>query len=217
MPRHANHEQRRSELADAVCQIILEHGIDKVSVRSVAQTSGWSVGAIRYYFPKQDDLLYQALSRTVERAIIRIRAAEKEDEVDPVARAVDIVCTVAPVSDENLRDLRIWMAFLDRGLSQGDIGRLMEDIWKGGRYYSRRMVASIAGLPIPEDPNETLEDVFLEETTTVLHIMWDGVSFQGVMNAPRLPPDEIRRLSQRILNTIAERIQFHVAAPNLTT
>lgn len=217
MPRHADHEQRRSELADAVCKIILEHGIDKVSVRSVAQTSGWSVGAIRYYFPKQDDLLHEALSLTVERALARIRLAEQEDEADPVARAVDIVCTVAPVTDENRRDLRIWMAFLDRGLSQGDIAHLMEEIWKGGRFYSRRMVASIAGLPLPGDPDEVLEDAFLEETTTVLHIMWDGVSFQGVMNSMRIPPDEIRRLSQRILNTIAERIQHHIAAPHQAT
>lgn len=217
MPRHADHEQRRSELADAVCKIILEQGIDKVSVRSVAQRSGWSVGAIRYYFPKQEDLLNQALARTVERAIMRIRAAEDKETDDPVKRAVDIICTVAPVNEDNREDLRIWMAFLDRGLTQGGLTQLMEDIWKGGRFFSRRMVASLAGLPPPDDPDDVLEDPFLDEASTVLHVMWDGLAFQGVMNGDRIPPDEIRRLAQRILNTIAERIQHHIASPHLTT
>ncbi len=97
MPRHADHEQRRGELAEAVCRIILEHGLDHVSVRSVAQESGWSVGAVRYYFPRQDNLLEHALMLTIERALARIDAAGPPNQSRPGRMGVYIICSTAPI------------------------------------------------------------------------------------------------------------------------
>lgn len=215
MPRHADHQQRRGELADAVCRIILEHGIDKVSVRSVAQESGWSVGAIRYYFPRQDDLLHHALTRTIERAVARIEAVGPPDPSDPIRWSREVVCCTAPVTDDSRRDIRIWLAFVDRGLSHENIAGLMNEIFEGGRYNSRRMVALMAGLPIPADNEEMLDDPFLEETAAVLHVMWNGISFQGLMANGRLSDEEICRLAQRVLNTISERVRIHQSHPQL--
>lgn len=217
MPRHADHEKRREELAGAVCQIILEGGIDDVSVRSVAQTSGWSVGAVRYYFPKQEDLLEHALRRTIESWLERIRIVESSGDDNPVERSIGMILAIAPVNEVNRNDLRIWLAFVDRGLSQQRIAALMDFVWKTDRFNSRRMVAAIAGLPLPEDIDEPLEDTFLEETASVLQIMWDGICFQGILAQHRLSPEEVRRLAQRITNTIAERIEHHVSGSSVTS
>lgn len=217
MPRHADHEERRAELADAVSRIILEHGIDRVSVRSVAQTSGWSVGAIRYYFPRQEDLLSHALRRVIDRAVARIQLAERHEMTDPVEWAGRIICTSAPVNEETQRDIRIWMAFVDRGLSREHVAELMEEVWKGGRFYSRRMISALAGVPLPSDLDTPLDDPFLEETAAVLHVMWNGISFQGIMAPDRLDPDEICRLTRRVLNTISQRVQLHRTEPQVTS
>lgn len=217
MPRHADHEQRRGELADAVCRIILEHGIDKVSVRSVAQETGWSVGAVRYYFPKQDDLLSQALARTIERALARIDAVGPPDPSDPVGWARRIICCTAPVTDEGRRDIRVWLAFVDRGLLRENIAAIMNEVFEGGRFNARRMVALMAGIPLPVQVDELLEDPFLEETAAVLHVMWNGIAFQGQMANGRLSDDDICRLAQRILNTISERINIHQSHPQLVS
>lgn len=211
MPRHADHEERRAELADAVMQIILERGIDGVSVRSVAQTSGWSVGAIRYYFPRQEDLLLHALRRVIDRAVARIQTVERAEITDPVERACRLICTTAPVNDETQREIRVWLAFVDRGLSRENVAGLMDEVWQGGRFYARRMVAGIAGLPLPTDRDDLLDDPFLEETAAVLHVLWNGIAFQGTMAPGHLDPDEICRLARRVLNTISQRIQLHQA------
>lgn len=217
MPRYADHEERRDELADTVREIILEHGIEKVSVRSVAERSGWSVGAIRYYFPRQEDLLVHALERTSHRAVGRIVSGEYSHPDDPLERVVRIVKAVAPIDDDTRKDMRIWMAFLERGLSDARTAAIMERVWSGGRFYSRRMVAMLAGIPLPETLDETLDDPFMEETATVLHVMWDGVSFQGLMSGSSLTPEESDRLIRRVLNTISERIQNHMRDPLSTT
>lgn len=211
MPRHADHEERRAELADAVSRLILEHGIDGVSVRAVAQESGWSVGAIRYYFPRQEDLLSHAFRQMIERAVGRIEVAERTDISDPMKWACEILCTTAPVTDDTRQDIRIWMAFVDRGLAREHVAELMEEVWQGGRFYSRRMVAAMARLPLPEHIEETLEDPFLEETAAILHVLWNGISFQGIMAPDRLNADEICRLTRRVLTTISIRIATHQA------
>jgi len=211
MPRFADHEQRREELAGAVCRIILEGGIDDVSVRSVAQTSGWSVGAVRYYFPKQEDLLEHALKRTIESWLARIDAVEASGIADPVERAVEMILAIAPINEVNHNELRIWLAFVDRGLSQTKIAAQMDFVWRSDRHNSRRMVAAIAGIPLPADIDQPLEDPFLEETASVLHIMWDGVCFQGIVAQKRLFPEDVRRLAERVMTTISERIVHHMS------
>lgn len=210
MPRLADHDVRRAELAEAVSRIILEQGIDGVSVRSVAKTSGWSVGAIRYYFPRQEDLLQHALRQVLSRATNRLETAERADKSDPVEWALGLILSSAPILDDTRRDIRIWLAFVDRGLSRDHIAELMDEVWTGGRFYARRMVAAIAGIPLPDDPNTPLADPFLEETAAILHVMWNGVSFQGLMAPDRLPPDEIARLTRRLLNSINARVRLHL-------
>ena len=53
---------------------------------------------------------------------------------------------------------------------------------------------------------------FLEDTAAILHVLWNGISFQGIMAPDRLDSDEICRLTRRVLNTIATRVQTHLAS-----
>jgi AcrR family transcriptional regulator len=216
MPRYADHEERRDELADTVCELILEHGIDRVSVRNVAQKSGWSVGAIRYYFPRHEDLMIYALTRTIDEAHDRILSAERQHAEDPVERAIAMIRAAAPVTGTTRDTIRIWIAFLDRGLSNPQIARLMARVWDDGRFFSRRMVASLAHLPLPQAVDDKLDDPFLEESAAILHVMWDGMSMQGVMSPDVMTPDEIDSLARRIVGTIAERIQTHGSGMPMT-
>jgi AcrR family transcriptional regulator len=213
MPKYADHEERRDELAETVREIILEHGIDRVSVRNVAERAGWSVGAIRYYFPRQEDLLVHALRRTITKAYGRVVSAQHPPPEDPLEHCVRIILAIAPVNDETRKDLRIWIAFLDRGMTQDKISELMHYIWESDRHYSRCMVASLAGIPLPEQRDEVLDDPFMEDTAAVLHVMWDGISFQGLMAGTSLTPEVVERLTRRVLVTISERIQNHLQDP----
>jgi hypothetical protein len=70
----------------------------------------------------------------------------------------------------------------------------------------------MAGLPLPATIEEELEDDFLEDTAAILHVLWNGISFQGIMAPDRLDSDEICRLTRRVLNTIATRVQTHLAS-----
>ena len=71
VPKEVDHQARRRELADAACAVIGRHGLAGATLAQVAGESGWSIGAIRYYFPSKDELLAAALWRARMRSSMR--------------------------------------------------------------------------------------------------------------------------------------------------
>lgn len=63
MPRLVDHDDRKDVLARAVWALVARHGLEVVSMRSVAAQAGVSVGRLQYYFASKDDLLLHSLAR----------------------------------------------------------------------------------------------------------------------------------------------------------
>ena len=61
MPRLADHEQRRRQIAEAVWRIASARGLEDVSLRKVAAEAGVSLRLVQYYFGTRNDLLLGAL------------------------------------------------------------------------------------------------------------------------------------------------------------
>lgn len=73
MPKEVDHPARRRELADAACRVIARNGLAGTTLAHIAEESGWSIGAIRHYFPNKDELVASALWRVGEHVDERIR------------------------------------------------------------------------------------------------------------------------------------------------
>ncbi|QWF79948.1 TetR/AcrR family transcriptional regulator [Amycolatopsis sp. CA-230715] len=76
MPRHVDHDARRRRIADAVCDLIADRGIEGVTLRDVAARAEVSMGAVQRTFPTGDLMLGFALdhiiAKTQERGARRI-------------------------------------------------------------------------------------------------------------------------------------------------
>lgn len=80
MPRLADHEQRRAQLADAVLAVAAREGLARVSVPRVAAEAGVSVGLVQHYFPAKRGLLAAAHERSLANADRRIAALVESGE-----------------------------------------------------------------------------------------------------------------------------------------
>jgi AcrR family transcriptional regulator len=58
---------RRQQIIDAARRSIVEHGLEEVGVRDIAQAAGMSPGSITYYYPTLDDLLQQVQDEATTR------------------------------------------------------------------------------------------------------------------------------------------------------
>lgn len=115
MPRIVDHEARRRELAASVWALIRESGLEAVTIRAVAERSGWSSGAVRHYLPTRDEILAFAAQLVVEEVRKNLEAQPLTG--DPLADFRTVLLATLPQDDESRAALEIWLAFVGAAVS----------------------------------------------------------------------------------------------------
>lgn len=119
MPRTADHEQRRRQIAVAVCALISEHGLDAVTVARTAAAAGISVGLVQHYFRTKDDMLLHAFdhvsARIRSRIDERVRAGTQHRR--PISHVLaEAMAELLPLNEERRTEFRVARAFAGRAL-----------------------------------------------------------------------------------------------------
>ncbi|MFC7327118.1 TetR/AcrR family transcriptional regulator [Marinactinospora rubrisoli] len=126
MPRTADHELRRRQIADAVCSLVATQGLDSVTVARTAATAGMSVGLVQHYFRSKDDMLlcaFQTVSADI-RARVGAHVATGERHRRTIAAILlDALTEYVPLDDERRAEHRVARALAGRAL---DVPRLAE-------------------------------------------------------------------------------------------
>lgn len=146
MPRIVDHEQRRSELAQALWQVIYERGIDGVSFRAVAEAAGVSVGRVQHYFADKEELIHHGCRHMVTAA----EAAFGPDPGDPDpgrARAALLDLLRSPVpQDETFRQgAAVWAAYQAKAVSDPGIAEIVVDAAAGRRRILSTLLTTARG------------------------------------------------------------------------
>ncbi|MER7734761.1 TetR family transcriptional regulator C-terminal domain-containing protein [Streptomyces erythrochromogenes] len=119
MPRTADHEQRRRQIADAVSRLISEHGLDAVTVARTAAAAGMSVGLVQHYFRTKDEMLLHTFREVAAR--IRARVDERiqdgiEHKRSLAAVMADVMTEYIPLDEARRAEYRVARAFAGRAL-----------------------------------------------------------------------------------------------------
>ncbi|CAM4203208.1 TetR/AcrR family transcriptional regulator [Nocardia ninae] len=101
MPKRVDPDIRREQIADAVIDEIVEHGLRSVTLARIAARTGLTIGSIRHYF---GDTIGEVMRFTL--SVLMQRAARRATTMsdDPVARIVDVIVFAAPTSHPERRE-----------------------------------------------------------------------------------------------------------------
>lgn len=117
MPKIVDAAVRRQEVVEAVFRIIAADGLERASLREVADEAGLAVGSVRHYFSSSDELLAHSFGVVVDRITGRLDAArDRLTQLAPgTAEHRDGVLTLLgqflPLDEERAVDACVWMAF----------------------------------------------------------------------------------------------------------
>ncbi|MGF6833972.1 AcrR family transcriptional regulator [Paenarthrobacter sp. TE4293] len=117
MPKIVDAEARRQEVVQAVFRIIADDGLERASLREVADEAGLAVGSVRHYFASSDDLLVFSFGAVIDRIAGRLESAlaavEKETPASPEQHlaVVNLLGQFLPLDEELAVDACVWMAF----------------------------------------------------------------------------------------------------------
>lgn len=193
MPKVVDHEGRRAELAVALWRVALRDGFDAVTVRSVAQESGWSAGALRHYFPDKTRMVLFAVDFVVEAVRQRIgETNEAAGELSPELVQAHLE-NLLPLDDERRLESEAWFELVTlahRDAAAAQRRTEVDDLIRGA------VESAVAAL-------EQLDALGTGRTRTAetlrLHALLDGLVLQLLARPPRLSPQQARDVLARHL------------------
>lgn len=101
---------------DAVFRIVAADGLERASLREVADEANLAVGSVRHYFASSDELLAHSFGAVVDRIASRLDAAEARlpgtrGTAEHRAAVLELLKELLPLDEERAVDACVWMAF----------------------------------------------------------------------------------------------------------
>lgn len=117
VPKIVDAEARRQDVVDAVLRIIAVDGLERASLREVADEAGLAVGSVRHYFAGSEELLAYSFSSVINRIVARLEATLPEIEAaapgtaDHRSAVLTLLCGILPLDETRAVEACAWMAF----------------------------------------------------------------------------------------------------------
>ncbi|MBE9050721.1 TetR family transcriptional regulator [Nostocales cyanobacterium LEGE 11386] len=190
-----NYSDRRLEVTEAAWRVIIREGLDRTSMRAIAQELGSSTGVVTHYFRDKDELMLFALERVFEKLFKDMEASAKGRQ--GLDRLEQMILAALPTSALGVSGWQVWIAFLGYAIGREN---LVQEHRK--RYYSlchiicQELADLQAAKLIREDMDLTLE-------ANALIALFDGIGTGVVINPEQFPVEQQQYLVRRYLNTLA--------------
>jgi AcrR family transcriptional regulator len=185
---------RRVEVAQAAWRVIVREGLDRTSMRAIAQELGCSTGVVTHYFRDKAELTLFALEQVFENVVADMQAcAEKWTGLE---RLVQMMFVALPLEVADRSDWQVWMAFLGYSIGRD---RLVQEHRK--RYdLLRQMIAQeLADLQAAQLIRNDL-DLILEANALIALV--DGIGTGVVICAEQFSAAQQQYLVRRHINTL---------------
>lgn len=143
MPKQVDHQQRREQIAEAVCRLARRQGLDAVTLRHVAAEAGVSMGRVQHYFTTKDEMLLFAFHTLSERVERRMAAAATNLGPAPSPRALlrALLMEMLPLSEQATAEAPVLAAFFARAVIEPKLA----DVLHGDNRRLREFVTEQLG------------------------------------------------------------------------
>jgi TetR/AcrR family transcriptional regulator, transcriptional repressor of bet genes len=180
VPRAAITSQ--DDLTDALMRVIVKHGLDAVSIRSVARETGVSIGTVQYHFATKDELLLAAYRRAIEQVTSRARSLAAQAS-SPGAYVRSLLRELLPLDERREAELRVALAFTARSVHSA---RLTELYTHG---YSALVDAVAGALRWAVERGEAAAEVKPRRDATQAVALADGLAWHRLCAPSALTAD----------------------------
>jgi AcrR family transcriptional regulator len=105
-----SYDDRRIEVAKAAWRVIVREGLDRTSMRAIAQELGSSTGVVTHYFRDKEELTLFALEQVFENVLEDMKTcAEGRQGIDKLEQMIFVAL---PLDVMDRDDWKVWTAFL---------------------------------------------------------------------------------------------------------
>lgn len=110
MPKLIDPIERKQSIAQAAWKIMVERGMEGASSRNIAKEAGLSLGALRYYFSSQEELMIYAEALVFERLTDKTGEIFQQERT-PLEKIIDVLIAFLPAGDELEIEAKVRLIF----------------------------------------------------------------------------------------------------------
>lgn len=198
MPKIVDADTRRQDVVEAVLRIIAVDGLERASLREVADEAGLAVGSVRHYFAGSEELLTYSFATVLDRILRRLGGA-----LPAVAAAVPgsreqrtavmaVLAGLLPLDQTRAVEACAWMAFKNAARTRPFLA--------GEADRSHREVAAIAGQVVAAlMPADEPQDALVVEAERLLATL-DGLCMHALLQPGWMTADMCSDVLERHLD-----------------
>jgi AcrR family transcriptional regulator len=208
VPKIVDAAQRRQEIVGAVCRIIATDGLERASLREVAEEAGLAVGSVRHYFDSSDDLLAYSFAAVSDRLLTRLNRAltglrPAADDPDASRAVLTLLGEFLPLDEERALDACAWLAFRNAARIRPFLAAEAD--------RSHRAVAAVVGQVITRllyEDNATGADAGPQLVTAAEHLLatLDGLAMHALLQPGWMSPEMCRDVLESHIEGLRRRV-----------
>ncbi|UQA92686.1 TetR/AcrR family transcriptional regulator [Streptomyces halobius] len=146
MPKQVDHESRRRQIAEAVCRLADESGLEGVTLRDVAARAEVSMGAVQRCFRTKEEMLVFALGYIGERVSARVTARLVASPAQSARTALGHATTeISLLREEHRAEARVWLAFLAQAAVSPSLAEILRSNYASLETVFTRLVTEATG------------------------------------------------------------------------
>jgi TetR/AcrR family transcriptional regulator, transcriptional repressor of bet genes len=197
MPKQVDHEERRQHIAEAVLRLTSEYGLESVSLRDVAAEAKISMGRVQHYFKTKQDMILFACTYMVELAEKTAKQELQKVIGSSSPKAVIRELCLQPLKPKHQAGTRIWLAFVNKALTDPELANFFRDTWTGTRATIAeqiRLAQTTEGFSPTIDPDQEAIIIVTLLEGLMTHVVLGLLSYQ---NAVKLVDFHLERLTAK--------------------
>lgn len=194
MPKIVNHEIKRKEIAEAAWNIIKEEGIEKASIRRVAEKAGMSAGALRHYFSTKDEMLIFIMDYYLDEG--RKRSEMKDWSKNPLKAVEEILLELVPMDEKKQIESSVWWILALRSLTSETLKEKKDEMTDGTYELANSLLELLISHEIVS--NSINVDIEKHRLATLI----EGLSIHALLRPDVYTPEKVQEVIHYHLETL---------------
>jgi AcrR family transcriptional regulator len=189
-----SYEDRRREVTEAAWRVIIREGLDRASMRAIAQELGSSTGVVTHYFRDKDELTLFALERVFEKVVADMQACTRGWQ--GIERLEQMILSALPLEASGVPGWQVWVAFLGYAIGRE---HLIREHQKRYDLLQQIICQELSDL---QNAKMIRADLDLTLEAKALIALVDGIGTGIVINPGQFHAKQQRYLVQRHIKTL---------------
>lgn len=194
MPKRVDPDARREQVADAVIEEIVAHGLRAVTLARIAARTGLAVGSIRHYF---GDTLREVMRFTLGIVIQRVVRRDVGLSQEPAIRIVDAIVLAAPTSEQQRKENIAFVEYRVMARTDPEFAADIAAASFAGTQVIRSLLREALG-------DRRIDEESLHREALLLFTLVEGFSFSSALSIDPLSEADVRSVVRATLHRLRD-------------